>query len=434
LSGPGSVGVAKRLFRPRRPGGSGFPERRAVFGDILGRKGADPLDEGFLLYFRAPKSYTRQDIVEISCHGSPAVLEEALRMALRAGARLAEPGEFTFRAFFNGRLDIMQAEAVDSLIRSFTLPQARAAFRQIRGGLTEKVGKLRADLVELLADLESTFEFPDDGLEISEAGIVGRLRDLQAVVERMIDSYDAGRMLRDGVSLALAGRTNVGKSTLFNALLDQPRAIVSAEAGTTRDFLRERMIVKEAVFQIVDMAGLGLGRTLVEREGIRRGRVEAGAADGVIFVFDSSRPASRADRALAGSFPGKKAIFVFNKSDRSGRFDIYSVLSLRAGTPTIAVSALRGDNIAALRALIHQIFGAGQHREPDAILHLRQKLILEEIRDGLRNASRTIAGGFRAEILAEELRPALTGIGRLTGQVSTDEVIESVFSRFCLGK
>jgi tRNA modification GTPase len=194
------------------------------------------------------------------------------------------------------------------------------------------------------------------------------------------------------------------------------------------------MVVKGDVFHLIDMAGLGAGRTAVEREGIRRGRAEAGAADGIVFVFDASRPASSADLALAGSFPDKKAVFVLNKSDRPCRFDVRSVQIRRCSTPTISISALRGDNIAALRELVQATFGARQRQEPDAVLHLRQKIILEEIRDSLAGATGTLAGGFRAEILAEELRPALAGIGRLTGQVSSDEVIASVFGRFCLGK
>ncbi|MDD8025211.1 MAG: tRNA uridine-5-carboxymethylaminomethyl(34) synthesis GTPase MnmE [Acidobacteriota bacterium] len=434
LSGPRSVAIARRIFRPRRSGGPGFPERRAVLGEIRGHGAADALDEGFLLYFRAPRSYTRQDIVEISCHGSPAVMEEALRLAVRSGARLADPGEFTFRAFLNGRLDLIQAEAVDSLVRSFTLPQAKAAFLQVRGGLSGKIVKLREDLVEILADAESTLEFPDDDLGIREADVGKRLKGLRAAVEKMVERYEAGRILREGAVLALAGRSNVGKSTLFNALLDAPRAIVSEEAGTTRDFLRERLIVKDSLFHLVDMAGLGEGRTAVEREGIRRGRAEAGSADGILFVFDRSRPSGREDLALAGAYPEKKAIFVFNKSDRPLRFDTAAVLARRPGTPALEVSALRGDNMDALREAIHGTFGRQLRRDVDAVLNLRQKLALEEIRDGLQGAVGTLAGGFRAELLAEELRPALAALGRLTGDVSTDEILASVFSRFCLGK
>jgi tRNA modification GTPase len=435
LSGPRAAAIASRLFRPRRALPSGFPERRAVFGDIAPGRKAGALDEGFLLYFPAPRSYTRQDVVEISGHGSPAVMEEALRLAIRAGARLAEPGEFTFRAFLNGRLDLLQAEAVDSLVRSFTLAQARASFRQVQGGLSGKVAGLRGALIGLVADIEAGIEFPDEALGPHEAEIGARMRKMEAEVQRLIGSFESSRWVREGIVLALAGRANVGKSTLFNALLDAPRAIVSREAGTTRDLLREKLLVRGVLFHLVDMAGLGSGRTPVEREGIRRGRAEAGEADGILFVFDLSRPATKQDLALAGSFPGKKAIFVLNKSDRVRRLDPGGLTALRPGTPVVEVSALRGDNLEALREKIRGAFGAPQRRrEEDIVLHLRQRQALEEVEAGLRQAASVLADGFQPELLAEELKPALRGIGRLTGEIVPDDVLAAVFGRFCLGK
>lgn len=435
LSGPRAAAIASRIFRPRRPLAEGFPERRAIYGEIAAGRRADALDEGILLFFPAPRSYTRQDVVEISGHGSPAVMEEALRLSVRAGARLAEPGEFTFRAFLNGRLDLLQAEAVDSLVRSYTLAQARAAFRQVRGGLSGRVAGLRRDLIELLADVEAGIEFPDDALGLRENEIAPRLKGMEAEVRRLIGSYESGRRIREGIVLVLAGRANVGKSTLFNALLDAPRAIVSRQAGTTRDLLREKLLIKGVLFHLVDMAGLGSGRTAVEREGMRRSRAEAAAADGILFVFDLSRPAAGQDLALAKSFPGQKALFVLNKSDRSRGLDPAGLSALRPGTPVVEVSALRGDNLDALREKIHGVFGVpSRRREEDVVLHLRQKQALEAVEAGLRSAAAVLAEGFQPELLTEELKPALRGIGRLTGEIAPDDVLAAVFGRFCLGK
>ncbi len=434
LSGPRAAAVAGRIFRPFRASGAGLPERIAVLGEIRGAKDKTALDEGFLLYFRAPKSYTRQDVVEISCHGSPAVLEEALRLAIRAGARPAEPGEFTFRAFVNGRLDILQAEAVDAMVRSYTLPQARAAFRQVRGGLSVKVEEIRLGLVDFLADLEAAIEFPDEETGLPEKEAAERLARLSAAVERIVEGCESGRILREGLRLAIAGRPNTGKSTLFNALLGESRAIVSRQAGTTRDFLREKMIVKGAVYQLVDMAGLGAGKTAVEKEGIRRGLGEAEAADGILFVFDLSRRISGADAALARSFPEKKAVFVFNKCDRKPAFPPSEILALRPGTPGIEVSALRGDKIDGLREIIHGVLGPKLRRDEGYLIQTGQKIDLEAVRDGLQSASRSLSQEYRPELLAEELRAAAAAIGRLTARISPDEVISSVFARFCLGK
>ncbi len=373
-------------------------------------------------------------MVEISCHGSPAILEEALRLALRAGARPAEPGEFTFRAFVNGRLDILQAEAVDAMVRSYTLPQARAAFRQVRGGLSAKVEEIRLGLVEFLADLEAAIEFPDEETGLSEKAAAKRLARLSAAVERIVEGCESGRILREGLRLAIAGRPNTGKSTLFNALLGESRAIVSRQAGTTRDFLREKMIVKGTVYQLVDMAGLGAGKTAVEKEGIRRGLGEAEAADGILFVFDLSRRISGADVALARSFPEKKAVFVFNKCDRKPAFPPSEILALRPGTPGIEVSALRGDKIDGLREIIHSVLGPKLRRDEGYLIQTGQKIDLEAVRDSLQSASRSLSQEYRPELLAEELRAAATAIGRLTARISPDEVINSVFARFCLGK
>lgn len=434
LSGREALPIARRIFRPKKRESGEYPERRAVFGELFDFRRKETLDEAFLIFFKSPRSYTRQDIVEISVHGSPAVLEEAIKLAVKAGARPARSGEFTLRAFLSGRIDFLQAEAVNDLIQASTLEGARLTSRQVRGGLTGKVGRLRETLIELLADVDASFEFPDDGLAISAVTIRHRLAALVPWLDRLIESYEAGKALLEGVTVAIVGRTNVGKSTLFNALLDEPRAIVAARGGTTRDFIREKLPIRNSVFNLIDMAGFGLPASSVEAEGMRRGRAVAGGADGILFVFDRSRAEATADLALVEEFERKKAILVFNKSDKPAKIAIERVRERRKNTPFVEISARNGDNISALRELLYEEFSPRRADDEDIILHLRQKTILEEILSGVKKALALFEGVWQPELLAEELRHTLPSIGRLTGEVRTDEVLESIFGRFCIGK
>ncbi len=290
LSGPKALGIAGRLFNPRR---GRITPGKPVFGAVHGPVGGTEFDEAFLTYYKKPHSYTREDVVEISCHGSPVVLEEVVRLGVRAGARPAEPGEFTLRAYLNGRLDIIQAEAVNDLIRAASLTQARISFGQLGGSLSRRIGSVREKLVRLLAGIEAAIEFPDENLRVSRSAAARKMDALVLDVEALIAGYEAGRSLAEGITLAIAGRTNVGKSTLFNALLGQDRAIVTPYPGTTRDLLRERLIIKDSVFHLVDMAGIGRPSHPVEREGMRRGARQARDADGVLLVLDGSRPIGR---------------------------------------------------------------------------------------------------------------------------------------------
>ena len=315
ISGKKALAVAARIFEPKGGSKRPFPVRRPVFGTVRDPERGEALDEAFLTYFKAPRSYTREDVVELSAHGSPAVLEGILRIGTKAGARLARPGEFTLRAHLNGRLDILQAEAVNDLIRSVSLTQARIASRHLGGGLSRRIFRLRSKLVGLLARVEAGLEFPDENLRTSAAADLRTLSPIIAEVERLVASYETGRALAEGVTLAIVGRTNVGKSTLFNALLEEDRAIVTPFPGTTRDFLREKMIVDGVVFHLVDMAGLGRPSHPVERTGIARGRKIASLADGLLIVLDASRPAGEEDSRLARKYRGKKTLVVLNKSD-----------------------------------------------------------------------------------------------------------------------
>ena len=431
LSGKKALAIAKKVFNPQK---GPVPTGKPVFGVIQGSNKDGPLDEAFLTYFQAPRSYTREDVVEISCHGSPVVLEEIVRLGVKLGARHAHPGEFTLRAYLNGRLDIIQAEAVNDLIRAVSLTQARISFKQLGGSLSRRIGSIREKIIHVLSRVEAGIEFPDENLGITREGTIKELKSVIDEIKDLIAGYDAGRSLVEGITLAITGRTNVGKSTLFNALLGQERAIVTPYPGTTRDFLRERLVIHGAVFNLVDMAGLGRSNHPVEQEGMRRGERLAGEAAGVLLVFDGSRPASREDIGLLRKFRNMDNVIIINKIDLHQKFD-RAMLGLLAGDiPVVKISALKGVNLGVLKKRIHGQFASSSRGREDMVLHSRQKIILEEMLEVLEAASSAFLDGYSEEVGGEELRKAIPMIGRLTGEIKVREVIDNIFSRFCIGK
>jgi tRNA modification GTPase len=434
ISGGRALAVAGRIFEASAGRRKPFPVRRPVFGTIRDPERNAALDEALLTYFKAPRSYTREDVVELSVHGSPAVLESIIRLGAKAGARLARPGEFTLRAHLNGRLDIIQAEAVNDLIRSVSLTQARISSRQLGGSLSRRVSRLRGRLISILAAVEAGLEFPDEGPRSGQPAWRRSLGAAISDIERLVRSHEAGRALSQGVTLAIAGRTNVGKSTLFNALLEEDRAIVTPFPGTTRDFLREEVIIDGIVFHLVDMAGLGRAAHPVEKRGIARGQKIAREADGLLLVIDASRGWSEEDERLARRYRSRKAVFVLNKTDLPGKADRKKVRAIAGENPVVEVSALKGKNIDALRAAIQARFAPRTAAADEVILHARQQDRLLEALEALRRAERLMASCHSEEVPAEEIRAAISHIGELTGEVRAEEVLEEIFSRFCVGK
>jgi tRNA modification GTPase len=434
ISGKKALAVAGRIFEAKRKSKRPFPVRRPVFGTIRDPENGEALDEAFLTYFKAPRSYTREDVVELSVHGSPAVLEAILRTGSKAGARLAQPGEFTLRAHLNGRLDMLQAEAVNDLIRAVSLTQARVSSQQLGGSLSRRMFRLRARLIGLLSRVEAGLEFPEENIRKSAAADLKALGSLIDEISRLIASYETGRALAEGITLAIVGRTNVGKSTLFNALLEEERAIVTPFPGTTRDFLRERLLLDGVVFHLVDMAGLSRPSHPVERTGIIRGQRIARDSDGLLIVIDASSPDSEEDRKLIRKFRGKTSLVVLNKCDLPRKTTSRRVRDLVRESPVVEVSALKGRGLDKLRSEISARFGPGPGKADEIILHARQKDRLQTMLEALSRAEALLRKGDSEEVCVEEIRTALHLVGELTGEVRVEEVLDDVFSRFCVGK
>jgi tRNA modification GTPase len=433
LSGPASLKIARSLFRPKAPTRR-YDSGRAVLGSIIDPGDGRPFDEGFLLYFKAPRSYTGEDVVELNLHGSPVILEETVRLTVRLGARPALPGEFTLRAYLSGRIDFLQAEAVDDLIRSNSLLRAKSAFRGVEGALSKKIGALRKDVIALIGRIEADIEFPDERPGMSKKHIFDKIDPIISEVDALVRSYKKGLALSRGVTVALIGRANSGKSTLFNDLLEEPRAIVTPYPGTTRDYLREKIHIKDASFTLVDMAGLGRPGSPVEREGIRRGEKIAAEADGLLLLLDGSRRLAAADRALVESYRKRKIILVLNKTDLPEKTSIADVRRLFPELPTIGISALKGNGLAELRTMIHDRFLPLLPSGEIVIFREREKLLLEELSARLAVLEEMVAGDRPIETVAEEARDVVAVIGRLTGEIRADDVLDDIFSRFCIGK
>jgi tRNA modification GTPase len=433
LSGRKSLSIAKKIFKPKK-NKSKIRPLRPILGNLyhFGRK--EFFEEAFLIYFPQPRTYTREEMVEISCHGSPVILEEAVRLGIKAGARHANPGEFTLRAYLKGRIDMLQATAINDIIQASSYKQAKISFDQLEGSLSRKISSIRSQIIHLLSQIEASIEFPDERLRISTKKITKTIKNAALSVKKLIESFNLGKTLAEGLTIVIAGRTNVGKSTLFNSLLEKERAIVTPYPGTTRDYLRESIKIGDSLFTLIDTAGMGRPIHSVEKEGIKRGKNLASQADGILLLFDASQKETPEDLRLIKKFKDKKTIFLFNKIDLPQKMNKVKVQNEEKSRPALEISALKGINNDNLKEMIHDLFVPNQKQEEEVVLHLRQKLILEDISNCLTEAQRLLEGGYPEEVYSEEIRKSIPFIGQLTGEIRTDDIIEDIFSRFCVGK
>ena len=399
---------------------------RAVFRDTAG----EPIDDGIALFFPAPASYTGEDVLELQGHGGPVVLGMVLRRCLELGARLAEPGEFTRRAFLNDKLDLAQAEGVADLIDAATEAAARCALRSLRGEFSEAIGSLEKRLVELRMLVEATLDFPEEEIdEMDREEARGRLRHLQEEVSRSLVRGRRGSVLRSGLQVVLAGQPNVGKSSLLNRLAGEDLAIVTEIPGTTRDAVRQTIQVEGVPVNVIDTAGLRDTVDTVEAIGIARTWEAIGHADALLLVVDARAGVAAADRSIVDRLPGKlKLVTVFNKIDLSG--DASRAEEDEQGW-RIHVSAKTGDGIESLREVLLKLAG-WQSGEEDVFMARERHLVsLERVAQALDRAVQAMS---QSELFAEELRLAQRELGSITGEFSADDLLGQIFARFCVGK
>ncbi|HEY2039299.1 MAG TPA: tRNA uridine-5-carboxymethylaminomethyl(34) synthesis GTPase MnmE [Edaphobacter sp.] len=413
-----------RLAHPLEPG-------RARFGHMIDAATGDVLDEIIVTFFAAPHSYTSEDVVEIAMHGSPVLLRYALEHATEAGARLAEPGEFTERAFLSGRLDLTQAEAVHDLIEASTLHQARVAAQQLGGALSRKVAPVKEQLIALIASLEAGIDFAEDDIDtMPSAEIVKRMNEIETPLRELERGFGYGRIIHDGLRLAIVGRPNVGKSSLFNRLVQQDRAIVTATPGTTRDLVTERVSIEGIPIELIDTAGLREASDEAETIGINKSREAIAEADLILIVVDGTSPLDPEDTRTIASLLDRPAMIAANKQDL-GAIE----LSLDASIPVVRTSAVTGKGIEDVRRLIlHTATQGAPTQETTLVTNLRQRQAVTETLTSLRRGIEAAHSSLPHEVLLINLYDALSALDRLTGATTAEDILRLIFSTFCIGK
>jgi tRNA modification GTPase len=426
ISGIDSRAISERILRFRRP-----PHWRPWQTQMAELVDAEEsvVDQVLVTWFEQPRSYTAEDVVEISCHGSPLVLRMCVERAVAAGARVAEPGEFTLRAYLNGRIDLPQAEAVKELIDATTLYQARVAAQQIEGSVSRRIRPIKEQLLQLISLLEAGIDFAEDDVSVATPDqVLRRLAPVENAISQLIASFHAGRLVFEGFTLAIAGRPNVGKSSLFNRLLEQDRAIVTEIPGTTRDVVSESLTLSGIPVKLVDTAGIHEAQDVVEKLGIERSFQAVADADLTLLVFDVSQELTGEDVSLVRRLADRGPLLVGNKVDLAGD---------RAGhADMILVSAVTGQGITELRGGILQRLAPEGLASPESgcITSVRHQSLLREALEALLNARRAVEFSIPHEMLLIDLYAALRPIDAITGATTADDILNRIFSTFCIGK
>jgi tRNA modification GTPase len=430
ISGAESLALLRRLLR--EGGAASFIPNQAQFNQIINPETGTFIDETIITYFKAPHSFTGEDVIEISCHGSPVVLSEVIRLLTSFGAELAQPGEFSLRAFLNQRIDLTQAEAINDLIHSQTAFQARIAARQLRGELSKQLQPVKSGLIDLIVHFESTVEFVEDDLApLDRDHFLSNIDSFIESLNRLSSSYGVGRIIRSGIKLALIGRPNVGKSSIFNALLGRDRAIVTHIPGTTRDALSESLSLNGIPIYLIDTAGIRETEDLVEKIGVERTKTAISEADYIIAVVEANSLEADEPELLA-SFPID--LYLVNKCDLGISISPEALTSQRA--KILYASALTGEGIDQLRETIHQEIISGELMNPEnaIITNERHFNALEQTIDALRKAKQDLVDGFTEEVALANLHQALRSLGLITGETLIGDIINQIFSTFCIGK
>ncbi|MBP1749093.1 MAG: tRNA modification GTPase TrmE [Deltaproteobacteria bacterium] len=433
ISGPDSRCILEKVFRPKKKRIEPLSGTLRL-GYIFDPANETDIDEVLAVFMKAPGTYTREDVVEIHSHGGFAAQSSIMRVILGQGARLADPGEFTKRAFLNGRIDLIQAESVLDVIKSETDEELKYAVNYLKGRLSKKVNAFRDILKNAVAAIEASIDFPDEDIDIDFSGHLASLGKAKKDIDNLVSSYYEGRGLKSGFEVLIAGRTNVGKSSLLNAFALKERAIVTDLPGTTRDLIEETLYIKGMKVHLIDTAGIRTPENIVEEEGIRRVKEKAAQADLILWILDGSQPYSDEDQQVYDVIRQYKTVVIINKADLTRDIDLKQLISLKVKT-YIEVSAKTGLGLNEAKALIFSHLLKTRRRNSLLITTIRHRNILEKVSRNIDAVMRGLENNeSHAELLAFELHEALHHLGEITGETCSEDILDTIFSQFCIGK
>ena len=438
MSGPESISIASKIFYSNGRKKSLYDVKSFTvhYGHII-REDGDILDEVLLTVMRSPRTYTKEDIVEVNCHSGIVAMRNILELVLRMGARLARQGEFTERAFLNGRIDLAQAEAVLDIVQAKTESALKSAVRQLDGGLSGYIRCIKDELFEIHANIEASIDFPEEDIDVlSRVDIKGRLMDLKMKLKRLLDTSSAGIILRNGLFTVICGRTNVGKSSLLNALLKKERAIVTPIPGTTRDVIEETVNIRGIPLRIADTAGITETQELVEQKGIERSWDCIENSELVLAILDGSEALSIDDRRILESLTSKKVIIVINKVDKPRVLDHGEVAELLPGKNIVEVSATCRMGLDSLEDSIEDMVWGGKIVTGDEVLitNVRHRDAMMRAEEALARTIEGLRKDMPSELITIDIKEALDALGEVTGEVVTEDILGFIFSQFCIGK
>ena len=436
MSGKNCFDILEKIFKAKNPQSiENIKGYTIKYGNII--ENNNIVDEVLVSYFKAPKSYTAENMCEINSHGGNYIVKKILDLCLKNGARLAEPGEFTKRAFLNGRIDLTQAESVIDLINAKSEREAKSGIKQLEGFLSEEIGKIKQEIMDVMIKIEVTIDYPEYDVEdATNAEIDTMLYSVKSKLEKLERSFDNGKLIKEGIKTAIIGKPNAGKSSLLNAILKEDRAIVTNIEGTTRDTIEEFVNINGIPLKLIDTAGIREAKDEVERIGIKKSKEIAKEADQIIAIFDSSKDFNKEDQEILDIAKSKKSIIILNKSDLENRVSADSEIFKDVKSNIISISALNKIGIEDIFEEITKLFNLNEINLDNEVVitNLRQKNLISKAIESVNKAIKSLEEGMTSDIVAIFIKDILDDLGSITGEIATDEIIDEIFAKFCLGK
>ena len=435
ISGEKSLDILEEIFEFH--GIEEIVNRRMTYGKIVDRDNGHTIDEVLAVYMKGPATYTAEDVVEINCHGSTVSLRKTLSLVLRKGARLAEPGEFTKRAFLNGRIDLSQAEAVIDVVKAKTDKSFDVALLQLEGGLSSYIRDIRQNLLDLLVDITVNIDYPDEDIEeITYDKLEINIKQIGDMIEKLLSTASSGRMIREGIRVAIAGKPNVGKSSLMNGLLRETRAIVTEIPGTTRDTIEEALSIRNIPVYLIDTAGIRETSDKVEKLGIEKSKEAFNNADFIIFIMDGSEEISSEDEEIIEYLKERKCLVLINKKDLEQKIDSVQIRNMLPNSQIIKTSLINGDGIEEIENAVEELVYGGEITQSESMMvnNVRHINLLTESRNSLEDALQMAANREALDFIEIDVKNAYELTGEIIGESVNDDIINEVFARFCLGK